>query len=454
MPLGPKKIQLLCPAGNLHKLKIAINYGADAVYGGVSHFSLRSRASLSFDFDTFKEGIDYAHSRGKKVFATINGFPFNSQIRQVTSHIEKIATLGVDAFIIATIGLLKLARQIAPHIPVHLSTQANVLNVLDARAFYELGAKRIVAAREISLKDLIAIKNELPDLELEIFVHGSMCFAFSGRCLISALQSARMPNRGSCANDCRFDYEIYAKSKESDALFRLEETPGVGTHIFNSKDLNLSAHLHEILQSGAVDALKIEGRTKSSYYAGITARTYKMALEDFYSNLNENELKERKKIYNFELHTLKHRGFTDGYIIHRPYEKLDSQNHDSAISDGSFQVCGEVIESGDKFLCKYSIFLGDEMELVAPLDTKIPLVDNEIGSIIKRNDRFYITFKKLIATHPESSKIKELNEVHSGNVHLISLPIPICAYAFLRKKMRENDINRVDDKTEELWAKG
>ena len=182
-----EKVELLSPAGNLEKLKIAINYGADAVYAGVSHFSLRIRAGKEFTFETFKEGIDYAHARGKKVYATINGFPFNNQIDLLKKHIEKMAEVKPDGFIVAAPGVVKLCREIAPDIDVHLSTQANVLNYLDAQVFWDLGVRRIVVAREISLKDVKQIKEHLPDMEIEIFVHGSMCFAYSGRCLVSAI---------------------------------------------------------------------------------------------------------------------------------------------------------------------------------------------------------------------------------------------------------------------------
>ncbi len=237
--MSKQKVELLSPAGNLEKLKIAINYGADAVYGGVSHFSLRIRASKEFTFETFKEGIDYAHERGKKVYATINGFPFNAQIELLKKHIASMAALKPDGFIVAAPGVVRLCREIAPEIDIHLSTQANVLNYLDAQVFWDMGVKRIVVAREISLKDVIEIKKHLPDMEIEIFVHGSMCFAYSGRCLISAVQMGRVPNRGSCANDCRFEYTLYAGNDEHGSLFRLEEEPGVGTYIFNSKDMNL-----------------------------------------------------------------------------------------------------------------------------------------------------------------------------------------------------------------------
>lgn len=416
-----KKVQLLSPAGNLTKLKIALDYGADAVYGGVSHFSLRNRAGKDFDFESFKEGIQYAHDRGKKVFVTINGFPFNSQLKLLESHIEKMASLSPDAFIVAAPGVVRLSKKIAPQIPVHLSTQANVLNVLDAEVFYEMGVKRIVAARELSLKDAIEIKKYLPDLELEIFVHGSMCFAFSGRCLISALQNGRVPNRGSCANDCRFDYEYYVKNPDSGIMMRLEEEEGVGTHIFNSKDLNLASHIKEILDSGVIDALKIEGRTKSTYYAGLTARTYRMAIDDYYRGIY------RPEFYQEELHTLKNRGFTDGYLIRRPHERLDTQNHITAISEGSYQVNAEVDKNGKYFLCKYTTKIGIPYEIVAPINSEIKCVDNEIGKIYSENDRFYLILHKIVLENN-----KELTEIHSGNVNPVLLPEFLPPYTFLR----------------------
>lgn len=418
------KVQLLSPAGNLTKLKIAINYGADAVYGGVSHFSLRNRAGKEFTLESFKEGIEYAHARGKKVYATINGFPFNSQLKLLETHILKMAELSPDAFIIATPGVVRLAKKLAPHIPIHLSTQANVLNVLDAEVFYELGVKRIVAARELSLSDAIEIKKHLPDLELEIFVHGSMCFAFSGRCLISALQNGRVPNRGSCANDCRFDYEYYVRNPDNGVMMRLHEEEGVGTHIFNAKDLNLASHLDEILKSGAIDALKIEGRTKSNYYAGITARTYREAIDDYYSG------QYRAPKYQEELNTLKNRGFTDGYIIHRPHEKLNTQNHKSAISEGSYQVNAEISECGEWLVCRHTIRVGEYKEIVVPKGGVIPCVNNDIGVIVEHEGKYLISFKKL-----ELENGKELSEIHSGNINRVKLPAPLPAFAFLRQRL-------------------
>ena len=414
-------VELLSPAGTLEKLKIAIDFGANAVYGGVSHFSLRIRAGKEFSFEEFEEGIAYAHARGKKVYATINGFPFNSQLNLLKKHILKMAELKPDAFIVATPGVLKLCHELVPDMPLHLSTQANVMNVLDAKVYYDMGATRIITAREISLRDLVEIKKELPALELEVFVHGSMCFAYSGRCLISTLQSGRVPNRGSCANDCRFPYEIYAANPETGTLFRLEEDDGVGTYIMNSKDLNLASHIKEILDTGAVDSIKIEGRTKTSYYAAVTAKAYRMALNDYYNGINEIQK------YQYELESLQNRGYTDAYLISRPFEKHDTQSLDFTMQLGTHQVSGQVDERGTHFLCKYKTLPYDELEIVAPFDSKIEIVDNEIGTIYDRDGRVYMKLKKLLA---ENKKIWD--EVHSGNLNPITLPAKLPAYTFLR----------------------
>ncbi|WP_294961406.1 peptidase U32 family protein [Sulfurimonas sp.] len=415
------KVELLSPAGTLEKLKIAIDFGADAVYGGVSHFSLRIRSGKEFSMEEFKEGIDYAHTRGKKVYTTINGFPFNSQISLLKKHILAMAELGPDAFIVATPGVLKLCNDLAPQIPLHLSTQANVLNVLDAKIFYDMGAVRIITAREISLKDLIAIKKELPDLELEVFVHGSMCFAYSGRCLISTLQSGRVPNRGSCANDCRFPYEIYAANPETGTLFRLEEEEGIGTYVMNSKDLNLASHMQEVLESGVIDSIKVEGRTKTAYYAATTTKAYRMALNDFYKGESNTEA------YQYELQSLQNRGYTDAYLISRPFEKHDTQSLDFTMQLGTHQVSGQVNEDGTHFLCKYKTLPNDEMEVVYPLGSKVDIVDNEIGSTYERDGKFYLKLKELKA---QNGKI--LEEVHSGNVNPITLPTVFPSYTFFR----------------------
>ncbi|CCF82013.1 Putative protease [Helicobacter bizzozeronii CCUG 35545] len=286
-----------------------------------------------------------------------------------------------------------------------------------------MGVKRIVVAREMSLNDVVAIKKELPDLELEVFVHGSMCFAFSGRCLISALQHGRVPNRGSCANDCRFDYEYYIKNPDTGVMMRLEEEEGIGTHILNAKDLNLANHIATILDSQAVSALKIEGRTKSSYYAAITTKTYRTAIEDYYNN------QHRPALYQAELATLKNRGFTEGYLIQRPHQRLDTQNFKSAISEGDFQVNGEVLENGEYFLCKFTTRPNEVYEVVLPYGAPFEPTTNEIGKLYSFEGKHYLSLFKIILLDG-----RELESIHSGNTNPVKLPAKLPAFSFLRTR--------------------
>ncbi|MBE0495812.1 MAG: U32 family peptidase [Campylobacterales bacterium] len=417
-----KRPELLSPAGNPEKLKLALAYGADAVYGGVSHFSLRIRSGKEFTYESFEEAVKYTHALGKKIYVTINGFPFNAQLALLEKHILKMAAMKPDAFIMATPGVVRLSRTLAPQIPVHLSTQANVLNYLDAQVYWDLGVKRIVAAREIGLKDLAGIKEKLPDLELEAFVHGSMCFAYSGRCLISSVQSGRVPNRGSCANDCRFPYTLYAKNEETDTLFRLEEDE-TGTHVMNAKDLNLALHVEEIIQSGVVDALKIEGRTKSPYYVATTARAYRMAIEDALAGAFE------PKRYEEELNTTKNRGFSDGYLVHRPFEKHHTQNLETSIMEGSLQVFGLVDEGGETFHAKDTVKPEEWYEVILPWNAPLPeACENDIGQICTEEGRVMLRFAK-IQTHNG----KVLEAVHSGNTQAVKLPCALPAFSFLRR---------------------
>lgn len=415
--------ELLSPAGNLSKLKIALEYGADAVYGGISTFSLRSRAAREFDKDSFYEGIKFTHQKGKKFYATMNAFPFNSQLKNLKTYIELLVEMGVDAFIVATPGVISLIKEISDKVEIHLSTQANVMNYLDAKMYHQMGVSRIVAAREMSLKDAIKTKEEIPNLEIEIFCHGSMCFAYSGRCLISAVQSGRLSNRGSCANDCRFKYELYAKGEDNSTLFRLNEDE-TGTYIFNSKDLNLASHVENIIKTGSIDSLKIEGRTKSEYYVACATKAYRMAIDDAIAGNFDD------KKYQEELNTLKSRGFMDGYIVHKPYDRNDSQNYDSNLKDGTKEVHA-ISEDGEFFKTKGKVEIGQSYEIFMPFGSKLEQTDNELGKIYLKNGVYFVEFKKLV-----NLKGKEFKEIHSGNENQIKLPTMLPNFSFLRKEMK------------------
>jgi len=422
-----QRVELLAPAGNPEKMKIALAYGADAVYGGTSTFSLRIRSGKEFDMDSFAEGVEYVHSLGKKIYVTINGFPFNSQLKLFENHLSAMRELKPDAFIISSPGVVRLSKKVAPEIPIHLSTQANVMNVMDASVYMDMGVSRIITAREISLSDCEAIKRELPELEIEIFVHGAMCFAYSGRCLVSALQTGRVPNRGSCANDCRFPYEIYAHNPETGTTFKLEEESEIGTYIMNAKDMNMADHIAEILDSGVIDSLKIEGRTKSPYYTGIVTRAYREAIDDYYGGVFD------ARRYQRELHTTQNRGFTDAYLISRPFERNDTQSLGFTIQDGTHQVAALVGEDGESWRCKDKTCVGDMVEIVLPVGAHIEECDNEYGTISMDSDgRWWMKIKKIVSVGG-----KEFECIHSGDLNDIITPVKLPPYTILRRDIVE-----------------
>jgi|GEM_PF-69096 len=376
-----RKPELLSPAGNLEKLKIAIAYGADAVYGGVSQFSLRAQSGKEFTYDSFREGVEYAHQHGVKVYATVNSFPFENQLPLVETHLRKLAEIGVDGLIVSSLGVLTKAREIAPEIDLHLSTQANALNSWDYKIYHQLGIKRIIVARESSLTDLIKIRKQVPEVEIEIFIHGAVCFAYSGRCLISAVQFGRNPNKGSCANDCRYPYYLYIENRETGTLLKMEEYPD-GTYILNSKDLCLLYHLPKLIKSGVIDSFKIEGRTKSPYYVGVVTGAYRRAIDEIIETGECN-----CNLYFSQIATTKNRGFTDGFIVKRPFQRLDTQNLNRPIGEGTGQVAGEVTEMGDRFLAKHTIRPGDRFEIILPARERIKWIEEREGKRENKLDR-------------------------------------------------------------------
>jgi putative protease len=363
-----------------------------------------------------------------KVYATVNSFPFENQLPLVEEHLKKLREIGVDGIIVSSLGVLTRARELFPEAELHLSTQANALNHWDYQAYRDLGVKRIISARESSLKDLIKIKEKVPDVEIEIFVHGAICFAYSGRCLISALQFGRNPNKGSCANDCRYPYILYAQNRETGTLLKLEEYPD-GTYLLNSKDLALLEHLERILQTGVVDSLKIEGRTKSPYYVGVITGVYRRALEQW---RREGKI-DTAPLWE-EIYTTKNRGLTDGYLVKRPFQRSDTQNLQTPLVEGKKQVHGVVREDGASFLCKHTIRPGDILELLLPPgrpSTPVPPVtptETEIGRIYSDGKNWFLQLNKIVTISG-----RELGAVHSGYQEPIQLPGYLPPFTFLRK---------------------
>lgn len=359
-----KKVELLAPAGSLEKLKMAVIYGADAVYLGGEEFGLRAHAE-NFTTEDLKTGIEFAHNRGKKVYITMNIFPHNDDLRGMPDYIKEVSNMGVDAIILSDPGVFSLVKEFAPDMEIHLSTQANNTNWMSSRFWHQQGVKRIVLARELSLKEIKEIREQVPDsLELEVFIHGAMCISYSGRCLLSNYMAGRDSNRGQCAHPCRWKYYLVEEKRPGEYLPVLENERG--TFIFNSKDLCMIEHLPQIIESGAA-SLKIEGRMKSSFYVATVVKAYREALDAYY---------EGKDNYKFnpkwleELSKASHREYTTGFYFDKP----DSEGqiyHTSSYIRG-YDFIGVVLEydktSGvAKVEQRNRMFTGDEIEVVNPV---------------------------------------------------------------------------------------
>ncbi len=273
--------ELLCPAGDRERLDAALYFGADAVYLGATAFGMRA-APQNFTFDELKTAVQKAHAQGVKVYLTCNTLPRNDEIAELPAFLETAAACAVDAFIVADFGVLALCKRYAPQIPVHISTQAGVVNYVTAQQFYDLGASRIVTARELSIEDIAEIRAKTSsELEIECFVHGAMCVSFSGRCLLSNYLLGRDANRGACAQPCRWEYALMEKNREGQ-YFPIGEDKN-GTYILNSKDMCMIEHIPELVKAG-IDSFKIEGRAKSAYYTAVITNAYRAAIDGYLKN--------------------------------------------------------------------------------------------------------------------------------------------------------------------------
>lgn len=304
-----KKPELLAPAGNLEKLKTAINFGADAVYLGGSKLNLRAFAD-NFTDDELKEALEYAHERGKRVFVTINVFPHNEDLIGLEEYLKKLYELKVDAILVSDPGIIMTARETVPDLELHLSTQANNVNWKSAQFWHKQGVKRIVLARELSLTEIKEIRNKLPeDCEIEAFVHGSMCMSYSGRCVISNYMTGRDSNRGQCAQPCRYKYYLMEEKRPNEYFPILEDERG--TYILNSKDLCMIEYIPELAQAG-INSFKIEGRMKSPYYVASIVKAYRQAIDAYFEN--PKEYKFQKKWMD-DLTKASHRVYYTGFYF-------------------------------------------------------------------------------------------------------------------------------------------
>ena len=336
-----KKTELLAPAGDLEKLKIAVLYGADAVYIGGEAYGLRAKAK-NFDIDTMKEGIEFAHSHGVKVYVTANIYAHNADFEGMADYFREVERIGADALIISDPGVFSLAREVVPDMEIHISTQANNTNYRSANFWYNLGAKRVVIARELSLGEIKTMRNNIPDdMDIEAFIHGAMCISYSGRCLLSNYLSGRDANKGACAHPCRWKYHLVEETRPGEYMPVVENERG--TYIYNSKDLCMIDHIPELIEAG-IYSFKIEGRMKTPFYVGTVVKAYRQAIDDY---MTDPALYESRKAYYIEeVSKASHRDYTTAFYFGKPDGNQQVYTNNSYIRDYDF--IGMVMEDSDE----------------------------------------------------------------------------------------------------------
>ena len=380
-----KKPELLAPAGSLEVLKVAVRYGADAVYIGGAEYSLRAKAK-NFSSAEMREGIVYAHEQGVKVYVTANIFAHEEDLPGIRGYFRELGEMKPDALILSDPGVFRIAQEVCPEIPVHISTQANNTNAETFRFWAGLGARRVVAARELTLQELGEIRREIPqDLEMEVFVHGSMCISYSGRCLLSNYFTGRDANRGSCTHPCRWKYAVAEETRPGMYLPVRENERG--TYIFNSGDLCMVGHIPELAKTGA-DSYKIEGRMKNALYVATASRTYRRAIDDYFEDPRLYE-KNRPR-YEEEISECTCRmPFTTGFFFGRP--GAEAQNNGSASYARNYTYLGRVQGCGEDGFCsleqrnKFSV--GEIIEIMKPdgrnIRTAVKSIQDEEGNAMQ-----------------------------------------------------------------------
>lgn len=376
-----KKIELLAPAGDINKLKTAVEYGADAVYLGGESFGLR-KASKNFSMEDIKWATDYLHERGKKIHVTLNIIPHNHDMEGVEDYIKELYENGVDALIVADPGMFMKVKEVAPDFPIHISTQGSVTNVETVKFWQKLGAERVVMARELSLKEVADIIKEVGDsIEVETFAHGAMCMSYSGRCLLSNYMTGRDANMGDCAQPCRYKYHL-VEEKRPGEYFPIEEHDE-GTFIMNSKDLCMIEHIDEMIEAG-IASLKIEGRVKSEYYLATVIRSYRMAIDAYYKDpenykYDPSLLEEIKKV--------SHRDFTTGFFFGQANENSQVYKDNSYIR--GYDFVGIVLDYDEETKIatieqRNRVFVGEEIEIFGP---GVKHFDYKIEKMLDDKDR-------------------------------------------------------------------
>ena len=391
------KPELLMPAGSIQKLKYAIKYGADAVYLGVVDFSLRAmRKGELITLENLKTAIDTARQMGAKAYLTLNIFAFNNDIKHLEDVMDKITGANPDALIISDPGIMRLAKKYLPNIPIHVSTQANILNYEAVRFWQEMGATRCILARELPIKDVAEIKQRVPEMELECFIHGAQCVSFSGRCLLSDYMTngERKANSGNCSQPCRWSYKLLEETRPGQDQEIIQDDKG--THILSTKDLCLVKHLKEMIDAG-IDSFKVEGRTKSLYYVSATAKAYREAIDTITKNPNAD-----MQPYFEELLKVGNRGYTTGFYLGEGYPS-DGYSYDIskglAGADFLCEFHGE--ENGwYKIITKNKFNKNEDIEIITPTEkfvAQVTEIKNEKGEeleLANTNNELWVKFNK------------------------------------------------------------
>lgn len=359
-----KKPELLAPAGDLEKLKVAILYGADAVYIGGEHFGLRAKAK-NFTIDEMKDGINFAHSHNSKVYVTANIIAHNEDFHGMGEYFKTLEQIGADAILVADPGVFQVAKEYVPNMQIHLSTQANNTNYKSANFWYSLGIKRIVVARELSLEEIKQISQNInDDLEIEAFIHGAMCISYSGRCLLSNYMTNRDANRGECSHPCRWKYYLVEEKRPNEYIPVIENERG--TYIYNSKDLCMINHIPDLIDAG-IKSFKLEGRMKTAFYVGTVVKAYREAIDDYYNN--PEIYKTKLDYYIQEVSKASHREYTTGFYYGKPSGNEQIYTNNSYIRTCEF--IGTVLDYDSKTKIatieqrnKFSV--GEQIEIMQP----------------------------------------------------------------------------------------
>jgi len=411
------KPELLVPVGNREKLEVAIAYGADAVYFGSREFSLRRRAG-NFSLTAIRAAIVYCHKHAVKAYLAVNLLPYNDDIDALGDYLKELQTSPPDALIVGDPGVITLCRDYLPGIPLHLSTQANTLNYMSASFWQKIGVGRINLARELSLHDITEVVNRVPGMEFEVFVHGAMCMAYSGRCLLSAALTGRHANRGDCAQPCRWAYALQEETRPGEFM-ALEEDER-GSYIFNAKDLCLIARLPELKAAG-VHSLKIEGRMKSAYYVAVVTKVYREAIDQMALSKEASFSPEQLEKWKNELTRVSHRRYTEGFIDGAHGQPRDMQYLENSAYLRNYLFCAIVLEVLDydplKQNCLVRLNIKDRLQRGLKIEVMGPGMENFTTTILSL----------------ENERGEELAEVHPGTVALARCQGLLATYQILRQ---------------------